>query len=148
MKRLWIVGLFLMLIVMIATPLRALGRRQEFAARVYYIPFHVQTYKPVTPQTIEQVAHQKLVLHEESDALRQLITALDYKAVPGQLDEQMVRLKVVWRFQTYLVDADGGARDKESNYQVNANEIEGLVKALISSETSKANAAIPPTKEM
>ncbi len=115
---------------LVASDLNALGHRNEFIGVIYYIPFHVETYVPVTPETIEATAHQKVVLYRESELLNRLKDELTDNQIPGRFDDRTVRLKVRLKRRVFLVDSDGGVKAEGGEYKINPDTIEDLVRKL------------------
>ena len=113
---------------------------QEAVALIYYIPFNIETYVPVTVDDIEKRAHLKLVLLEESDLLGRLAKLLSDNKVRGSFDGRVVRLKVVLKKEVYFVDADGGVKHNGSEYTINPDEIEKIVKELLKKYPAKSKA--------
>lgn len=74
---------------------------------VYYMPFDVDTYVPVTTENIEEQSFCKLSFSESSDVAKSLIYLLT-KATTGAFSNKVVRLKVSSPSADIFVDMDGG----------------------------------------
>lgn len=78
---------------------------------VYYIPFYVQTYLPITPNAIECSAEETWHFDSNSDQGRKLLRFAE--RVPGKvLQESVIRVKIKSPTKTFLVDINGNARDE------------------------------------
>ena len=74
-------------------------------ATVYFIPFEVETYIPITEATIASLAWEKWTISSESQTSG-LIALLDH-GDEGEFDGGRVRGLVVLKSQTFFLDADG-----------------------------------------
>ena len=72
---------------------------------VYFVPFEVETYVPITPSTIRASAWEKWTIRAES-RISQLLDLLDH-GDKAQFDEKRVRGEVIVKNHTYFVDANG-----------------------------------------
>src|SRR5213594_4301860 len=89
-------------------PVRA--ERSIAISRLYFIPFDVTTFVPVTPGNIEEASTLEIDLigpeknggpHPFAKLLRAMIKA---RAAKAQLNNLAVRLKLVLEDETYYVD--------------------------------------------
>jgi len=72
---------------------------------VYFIPFEVETYAPVTPATIISQAWEKWTISSEPETSR-LINLLNL-GNQADFDEKRVRGLVISDNQTYFIDSNG-----------------------------------------
>lgn len=77
--------------------------------KVYYIPFEVKTYVPVTIENIGNRAFYVFQITTESDQAKNLIKILDENDA-GTFNSKMVRLKVQLQGKTYFVDSNGNVQ--------------------------------------
>ena len=80
----------------------------ESEVTMYYIPFTVATYVPVTTRSIEDKASCVLDLPRSSAAVVRLSEAIQ-AAKKGRFDDRVVRMKIVGMLPSEVfVDKDGG----------------------------------------
>lgn len=84
------------------------GRRQAPSrTQAYYLPFSIETFKPVTDASIESDA--RCVIALDKDATEALSSMIMVPSGQGGFDHKRVRLKVVDpATSAILIDADGG----------------------------------------
>jgi len=94
--------------------------RSPVIGRVYFIPFDVTTFVPVTMGNIEEAATFEISLvgpegnsepHQFIKSLRAMIQA---RAAKAPLNDLAVRLKLVLAAETYYIDAAGGVLEVSS----------------------------------
>lgn len=74
---------------------------------VYFVPFDIETYVPITRSTIMSIAWEKWTISSESETSR-LINLLSY-GVEGKFDEGKVRALVLSNNKAYFIDSSGVA---------------------------------------
>ena len=121
-RRLFCISATLCAAVLVASEVPGGGTADSpVISRIYFIPFDVTTYVPVTVRDIERVAHFEMNLvgpegknapHRFAMLLRGMIRARPAQAPLGEL---FVRLKLVLKDETYFVDAAGGVLEVSSN---------------------------------
>lgn len=90
--------------------------------RVFYLSFDVDTFVPVTPQTIEAQAQCRFVWQAESAHASELRAILG-RAGEGAFDERMVRVKALGLgAEPVFVDVDGGVRRGEAERVLSASD--------------------------
>lgn len=88
--------------------------------KAFYIPFEVQTFLPVTRDTIETEADYIVSIPESSETYRTVRSAFQNRGA-GTIDGCMIRLKIVMYDVTVWADAFGGAMDSDGReFEVNA----------------------------
>ncbi len=80
------------------------------AATVYFIPFQVETYIPVTEETIVSQAWEKWTTSSKSEISR-LTTLLEHGS-ESKFDGNRVRAMVLLDGQRYLIDSNGVVKTK------------------------------------
>lgn len=93
-------------------------------ATVFYIPFSVQTYAPVTPSTIEASAFEIWTVSGDM-AVSELLAALRDGA-PATFDPRVVRVLVLVDGQRYYVDADGVASHEGGSLKIDRRMFDRL----------------------
>ena len=96
------------------------AERSPVISRIYFLPFDVTTFVPVTRRNIEEAATLEINLvgpegnggpHPFVKSLRAMIKV---RASEAPLNDLAVRLKLVLEDETYYVDAAGGVLEASS----------------------------------
>jgi len=114
------------------------AERSPVITRMYFIPFDVTTFVPVTTRNIEEAATVEINLvgpegnggpHPFVKSLRAMIKAHVSKA---PLNDLAVRLKLVLEDETYYVDAAGGVLEVSSKrtFRLQKAELRRIEQAL------------------
>jgi hypothetical protein len=114
------------------------AERSLVIGRLYFIPFEVTTFVPVTPGNIEEAATFEINLvgpegnggpHPFVMSLRAMIKA---RAAKAQLNDLAVRLKLVLEDETYYVDAAGGVLEMSSKrtFRLQRTELRRIEKSI------------------
>ncbi|MBI4744935.1 MAG: hypothetical protein HY776_09015 [Actinobacteria bacterium] len=106
------------------------SKGENMYINVYYIPFKIQTYTPVTIQDIERRAFYKFKINSESELSIKLVKLLESKN-RGKFDDKVVRLKVKIGEKIYYVDSEGNIKKGERITKVNTIDIEELLGMMI-----------------
>ena len=85
-------------------------------ATVYFVPFEIETYVPITRDTIISDAWEKWSLSSESEASRLL--ALLNHGNQDKFDEGNVRALVLYGHHRYFVDSNGVALGEKSSVKI------------------------------
>ena len=94
--------------------------------QIYYIPFAVETYAPVTMANIESQHLRHAELHVASREYNTLMVLLR-SSDPGTFDNQLVRVKILRaNSEPTYVDRNGGMRRASSEAQINALQVSKL----------------------
>lgn len=118
--------------------LRVGAERPIVISRLYFIPFDVTTFVPVTQGNIEEAATFEINLigpernggpHPFVMSLRAMIKA---RAAKAQLNDLAVRLKLVLENETYYVDAAGGVLEMSSKqtFRLPKTDLERIEKSI------------------
>jgi hypothetical protein len=87
---------------------------------VYFIPFELETYIPITPATIKCQALEKWAVSDETQ-VSHLIDILK-QGVEATFDDHRVRVKVSVHNKTYYIDSEGVVRKGKKNYKIDKLE--------------------------
>src|SRR5512133_1812008 len=103
----------------VATPGRA-------GVQIDYLPFSIQTYRPVTQQTIAKSAFIQLTIkHQE---IPNPLLALIKEEEHLLFDNQKVRLRILNGKDTYFFDAKGnGVLNRRTPVSIDVNAFETLI---------------------
>ena len=82
---------------------------------VYFLPFEIETYVPVTADTVECDAHEVWQIKDSQQSAR-LLGLL--RNDDSRVDPKRIRAKIVSPGKTFLVDSAGVATDGESRYRL------------------------------
>lgn len=83
-------------------------QRLDETVVIYYKPFNIGTYLPVTPDNIEQQANCVFRVPRSAIVVREIFSVLS-EAPPGKFDYLVVRVKIVVdEHDVTFVDIDGG----------------------------------------
>lgn len=77
------------------------------ATTVYFVPFEIETYIPITQATITSQAWEKWTVSSKSK--NSILIALLKNGTEEKFDESRVRCLILLGKQTYFVDANGVA---------------------------------------
>ena len=97
--------------------LSLLGWHAAFGSsiKVYFIPFEVETYIPVTVATIECKAHEVWLLSRKNAIyLSSIIAPVEEK----EFDERKVRIKIIGDGRPYYIDSSGVVLKGALNFQI------------------------------
>ena len=72
---------------------------------VYFVPFEIETYVPITQETITAEAWEKWTISSKTQRSR--LFAILNQGGQGKFDEKRVRVMVRAGKQTYFIDSDG-----------------------------------------
>lgn len=94
--------------------------------RIFYFPFYLETFHPITLDNIEEKAMCKFSISvEEADKILRIFDA----ASPGEFDNQRVRLKISGLKNIVFLDADGGLpldSDNGKSMSLDAKDFQAL----------------------
>ena len=92
---------------------------------VYFIPFEIETYLPVTKDAIECSAHEVWVVAgtEQQVQLQRFLENGEAAA----FDEKRVRAKIVSPFGNAFIDATGVAQTASSSLRVDRGKFKALI---------------------
>jgi len=111
---------------------------------VFLVPFQIETYMPVTRQTIECDALEKWVLAKESHAAH--LTDLLRDDVDVKFDEQRVRAKIVMPSSVIYIDSNGTAIRGEKLARVDVEQFTATLSKLGASRTLLRRNGVPECK--
>jgi hypothetical protein len=77
----------------------------EYSAKIFYIPFDIKTYSPITINKIEHSAFVQANLREKW-GISDLMSCIE-RTNRIEFNDQMVRLKVIVSGETYYFDSFG-----------------------------------------
>lgn len=121
--------------------LSSFGALAENTITVYFIPFEVETYVPVTKNDIISQAWEKWTISSK-DQHYQLIKLLD-KGNKKEFDEGMVRCLILSDNQTYLIDYNGVViKDGTSGVVIDKSKFLQFRKSLNSNEIQELKSSI------
>jgi hypothetical protein len=83
---------------------------------IYYIPFNVETYSPVTKATISCSAEHKWIITNTVTIGR--LESILTNGSPAQFDSNRVRVKIVSNSETYYLDAAGVKTNKNESIKI------------------------------
>lgn len=105
--------------------------------QIFYIPFGVATYIPITAENIEQSAVKSSELDVSSHMAERLAEILS-SASEGGFDEEMIRAKLVWPDSTVVyVDNYGGVKKGTSTLRQLGSDRFSELKDIIEKSTDK-----------
>jgi hypothetical protein len=122
MKLLWI--------VIITSTLVVSARESVEKMTVYYVPFQVETYEPITTATIKDRAKYRLDVADANEILS-LLRMLSNAKGESSFDQKRVRLLVVAEKREIVVDADGNVLDAGKTYRLSREQF-GQLKTVMS----------------
>jgi hypothetical protein len=93
---------------------------------IYYIPFNVETYIPVTKSNIEEKSHYKFNISSKEFILH--IKTMLNAMKEGQFLPKRVRLKLVMDSIEYFFDSEGGVEIDRRHFKVDKYELEEIIK--------------------
>jgi len=99
--------------------------------KIYYIPFKVETYVPVTTNDIESRAIYIFEVPNDSELAIKLTKMLEQDN-HGAFDNKKVRLKVRSDDKIYYIDSEGHVMVSMKISQCNKEDIEKVIKEMIS----------------
>lgn len=103
-----------------------IGTPASAGVQIDYLPFSIQTYRPVTKQTIVKSAFIQLIIkHQEMpNSVRALIKEEDHIS----FDNQKVRLRILDGQDSYFFDANGnGVLNKRTPVSIDVHAFENLI---------------------
>ncbi len=119
----WIKFLFLVGVAMLIH-----ARPPETSVKIYYIPFDVQTYEPVSADNIDNQAF--IVISMRRDWISEEILSCITPTTPISMDKKGVRLKIIIKNDVYLFDANGnGVMNHKRAVFLNTNKIGHILSA-------------------
>ena len=86
------------------------------ATVVYFVPFEIETYVPITIDTITCQAREKWILSDNSD-----VATLNRLLNPGndaKFDSARVRVKISASNETYFIDAEGVVLTDKHSFKI------------------------------
>jgi hypothetical protein len=87
--------------------------------RIFYYPFNLQTFRPITTENIEEEAWCRFSMSSDEPDAEALLGLLT-QTVDGVFDSRVVRLKVAGHRQRDIyVDIDAGTLEQPSGKQAN-----------------------------
>ena len=95
---------------------------------VYFVPFDVETYVPITRESIECMAHEQWTFSRAEQSSR-LVKFLE-RGDSAQFDETRVRVKVVAPSATLFIDAEGVAQRQDATAKIDRKRFRELLGAL------------------
>lgn len=98
--------------------------------KIYYVPFNVETYVPVTINNIEDMAFYKFEVHNNSELAIKLINLLEQNG-HNDFDDKRVRLKVINNGKTYYVDSNCNIKVSGVVSKCNIKDIELILNEMI-----------------
>lgn len=78
---------------------------------VYFVPFEIETYVPITQETIISQAWEKWTISSKSK--NSMLISLLKNGNAAKFDENRVRCLVISKNQNFLIDANGVVSTKE-----------------------------------
>jgi hypothetical protein len=106
------------------------------ATTVYFFPFEIDTYVPITKATIQSSASQKWTISNESEVARLL--AILNRGVKAHFDDANVRAVVFSGGQTYYLNRDGVIQKGDQSYKIDLSEFWKFRASLSESEMHTA----------
>jgi len=84
------------------------AQSEESTTKVYFVPFEVETYVPITPETIESQAWEKWTISskEENSRLLRILRG----GPEGAYDKNKTRVLIIFGKESYYVDSSGVVR--------------------------------------
>lgn len=99
---------------------------------IYYIPFGIQTYIPVTTEDIKPRSFYKLCIRNQK-TIKAIEAVMSAKA-DGVMVKKMVRAKVVMPTsgKVFFVDSTGGViAENDGEFRINAEDLENILMSYI-----------------
>lgn len=106
-------------------------------ASLYYLPFHYETYKAVTPDNIKQKAKYKVAVTNELTVSR--LFELTSWEKSSRLDTNRIRLMLVTDGRKRIVDAEGNVSDGKLEGAIGAERFQQLKKQILATISKGAN---------
>jgi hypothetical protein len=98
--------------------------------KIYYIPFKVETYIPVTIDDIEKRAFYSFKVPESSKLTIELKKLLNAN-IPGTFNNKAVRLKVIEGSNIYYVDSLGNIYNLNKITKTKLGDLENIIDKMI-----------------
>ncbi len=107
------------------------GATKFSKALIYYIPFQVETYEPVTPENIKEKA-KYTIESKDRHRISQLLDLMSGGRKCEGFDNKRVRLLVLFEGgkPEIMVDAEGNVSEGKKLHVLSAREFEKLKKLL------------------
>jgi hypothetical protein len=114
--------------------------RAEGFMKIYYMPFGIQTYVPVTKEDIEKRALYRLNVPQSSKDAIKILGLLDSGHETDDFNNQVVRLKVVTSAgRSYYADSMGNVEALSKRSRISLNDLEKVIDKLIGTNTGNAD---------
>lgn len=127
--------LFALMLCIIAPGEAALGSGEVTV--VYFFPFDIDTYIPITTETIKGTATQKWTLTDTSH-VSHLLLILN-QGDKARFDNENVRAAVFTHGQIYYLNRDGVVKNGKYSYKINMNDFWKFRASLSEQEMHPAN---------
>ena len=95
---------------------------------VYFIPFEIETYVPITTATIVCEAREKWTITDASQVTR--LTSLLSQGKEAPFNDRRVRVQVSRGNQNYYIDSEGVVLKGKSSYRINKVEFVQFAESL------------------
>lgn len=105
----------------------ALGGNENVVT-VYFVPFEIETYVPITTATIVCEAREKWTITDASQVTRLISFLNQGKEAP--FNDRRVRVQVSRDNQSYYIDSEGVALKGNSSYRINKVEFARFAESL------------------
>lgn len=104
----------------------AYAKPPDSSIKIYYLPFGIQTYAPVTENNIEAQAFVSVAL--KHDWISGEISSCISRRDAISMDKNRVRLKIIIKGDAYLFDGDGnGVMNKKVGVRLDVAKISPIL---------------------
>ncbi len=106
----------------------------EILMKIYFIPFTIETYTPVTQNNIEEKSLHAIWFTQPNPFIGRLHSLLQSSPTQEKVDDRVIRLKVefVKEREVFYVDQDGiGTKDSKKYYKLSKKVQDEVEKAIL-----------------
>jgi hypothetical protein len=112
---------------------------------VYFVPFQIETYIPITEASISCNAWEKWEIPASSEAeVSSLVALLEKKGKHAHFNPHMVRAEIVAPKRVYFIDAHGVVANGTSSYKIDRYEFLSFAVSLTPAERESMRDKPPP----
>jgi hypothetical protein len=106
-------------------------------ATIYYVPIGVETYAPITSETIRSAAREKWVITEPS-RIQQLLRMLR-GGTPHPFDDADVRAVIYYGGDTFFLNRDGEVKSRSGSTLINVSDFSKFYSTLRNEEKRRVS---------
>lgn len=130
--RLLAIILFLVLLVE-GTGVTIEEKGHEAMMRVYFIPFAIETYVPITMTNIEDKSLHAIWFTKEHPLINKLRNLLRLRPAREDIDNRVVRLKVQFVRDTFYVDQEGRVIEENTGkkFRLSKKQLDEIEKSIL-----------------